>query len=108
MTNESYVYLLASKRNGTLYIGVTNNLFRRVYEHKNHLVAGFTSKYNVTTLVYYELHPSIKEALQREMQLKKWNRSWKIRLIEKRNPAWLDLSDKSLDPRLREDDDPKV
>lgn len=92
MGNKRYaVYILASKRNGTLYIGVTNDLNRRVYEHKGKLVKGFTSKYDVSMLVYYELHEDIRAAIQREKQLKKWNRAWKLRIIEKHNPEWIDL-----------------
>jgi len=94
MFNKYFVYILASKRNGTLYIGVTNNLERRVYEHKNNIVKGFTSKYRVHQLVYYEETNDIYAALQREKQLKKWNLNWKLALIEKVNPAWND-------PRLR-------
>jgi len=86
-----YVYILANKRNGTLYIGVTNNLQRRVYEHKQNQIKGFTNKYKVHRLVYYESTSDIKAALQREKQLKKWERSWKIELIEKDNPSWQDL-----------------
>ena len=87
-----YVYILASKRNGTLYIGVTNNLIRRVFEHKNNLIKGFTEKYNVHMLVYYEQTGDIQAALQREKRLKKWNRAWKLALIEKENLNWIDLS----------------
>jgi putative endonuclease len=90
--NNYFVYILASKRNGTLYIGLTNNLERRIYEHKNHLVKGFTEKYSVTMLVYFEQTNDINAALQREKQLKKWNRKWKLKLIEKSNPDWLDLA----------------
>ena len=86
-----YVYILANKRNGTLYIGVTNNLQRRVFEHKQNQIKGFTNKYKVHRLVYYESTSDIKAALQREKQLKKWERSWKIELIEKDNPSWQDL-----------------
>ena len=86
-----YVYILANKRNGTLYIGVTNNLQRRVYEHKQKLIKGFTNKYKVHHLVYYEPTSDIKSALQREKQLKKWERNWKMELIEKDNPSWQDL-----------------
>lgn len=85
------VYLMASKRNGTLYIGVTNDLVRRVYEHKNNLIEGFTKKYNVHQLVYFETTSEIQSALKREKQLKKWNRQWKLDLIEKQNPNWEDL-----------------
>ena len=89
---ESYfVYILAGKRNGTLYIGVTNNLVRRIYEHKNNLLPGFTSKYNVHNLVYFEQTEDVNAALNREKQLKKWHRQWKIDLIEKENPDWNDL-----------------
>jgi len=87
-----YVYILASKRNGTLYIGVTNDLNRRMYEHKNGLVEGFTKNYNIKILVYYELTNSIESAITREKQFKKWNREWKMRLIEENNPMWKDLS----------------
>ena len=93
MANIYYVYILASKRNGTLYIGVTNNLERRMYEHKNGLVEGFAKKYNVSTLVYYEETNDIHAALQREKQLKKWNRKWKLSLIERVNPNWDDISE---------------
>jgi putative endonuclease len=86
-----FVYILASKRNGTLYTGVTNNISRRVYEHKNNPTPDFTQKYNVHTLVYYEKHDSPETAIIREKQIKKWNRQWKINLIEKDNPNWLDL-----------------
>ena len=86
-----YVYILASKRNGTLYIGVTNNLIRRVYEHKNDLINGFTKKSKVHMLVYYEHANDIYSAIQREKSLKKWERKWKIELIETMNPDWHDL-----------------
>ena len=92
MANTYYVYILASKRNGTLYIGVTNNLERRIYEHKNDLVRGFTKKYEVHNLVYYEGTNDIYTALQREKQLKKWNRTWKVALIERVNPDWNDIA----------------
>ena len=88
---KSYVYILASERNGTLYIGITNDLIRRVYEHKNNLIEGFTSKYNVQRLVYYEQFDNIEYAIQREKRLKKWYRKWKLELIEKSNPNWNDL-----------------
>jgi putative endonuclease len=87
-----FVYILASGRNGTLYIGMTDNLARRVWEHQTDAVAGFTSKYAVKTLVWYELHDSRETAFQRERQLKKWNRAWKIGLIERINPNWSDLA----------------
>ena len=86
-----YVYILANRRNGTLYIGVTDNLIRRVYEHKNNLVDGFTKKYEIHDLVYFETTDSVVSAITREKQLKKWNRSWKLKLIEKDNPNWNDL-----------------
>lgn len=86
-----YVYILASRRNGTLYVGVTSDLKGRVWEHKNDLVEGFTSKYGVHMLVYYEVTGDIRSAITREKQLKKWNRGWKLRLIESFNPTWRDL-----------------
>jgi putative endonuclease len=88
-----YVYVLASKRRGTLYIGVTNDLIRRVYEHKNGLNKGFTQKYNVNKLVYFQQCENVESVIQREKQLKAWHREWKIRLIEETNPLWNDLSD---------------
>jgi len=89
----SYVYILASKKNGTLYIGVTSDLVKRVYEHKHDLVAGFTRKYEVHQLVWSEEHGDIRAAFQREKQIKKWKRAWKIELVEKSNPRWRDLYD---------------
>jgi putative endonuclease len=89
--NNYYVYILASKKNGTLYIGVTNNLVKRVYGHKNNLVEGFTKKHQVHQLVYSEFYNLIEEALKREKRLKRWNRNWKIKLIESVNPNWEDL-----------------
>jgi putative endonuclease len=86
-----FVYIIASKINGTLYIGVTSNLVKRVYEHKNKLVEGFTKKHNVYELVHYETIEDINSAITREKQLKKWKRQWKIELIEKNNPNWRDL-----------------
>ena len=86
-----YVYILASKKNGTLYVGVTNNLLRRVYEHRSDIVEGFTKKYGIHKLVYYEPFENIYSAIQREKRLKKWNRQWKTHLIEKANPDWKDL-----------------
>ncbi len=88
-----YIYILASRRNGTLYVGVTSDLIRRVFEHKNKLVAGFTSKYNVDKLVYFEEFGNIGQAIQREKRLKEWPRKWKLNLIEQDNPEWLDLFD---------------
>ncbi len=87
------VYILASRRNGTLYIGVTSNLQKRVWEHKNDLVEGFTKKYVVHRLVYYELHDDMVSAIRREKQMKKWNRAWKLELIERQNPGWKDLGE---------------
>ncbi len=87
-----YVYILASQQNGTLYIWLTNNLERRVAEHKNHIYQGFTAKYNVNMLVYFEYHDTYDEAITRERQLKKWKRIWKLNLIEKEYPDWKDLS----------------
>jgi putative endonuclease len=86
-----YVYILASKRDGTLYIGVTNDLIKRVYEHKNNVYKGFTKKYTIHILVHYESFSDIEAAIQREKQLKKWNRKWKLELIEEDNPEWRDL-----------------
>ena len=91
MTKQPAVYILASKRNGTLYIGVTSDLLKRVYQHRNNEVAGFTSRYKVHKLVYYELHGDMSEAIRREKQLKAWKRRWKIELIERQNPEWRDL-----------------
>ncbi len=86
-----YVYILCSKRNGTLYTGVTSNLVKRVYEHKNNLADGFTKKYNVHLLIWYEVHQTAESAITREKQIKAWKRSWKLRLIEEHNPEWNDL-----------------
>lgn len=91
MEKQFYVYILASKRKGTLYIGVTSALAQRVWQHKNSVVQGFTEKYNVVNLVYYETCNDAESAINREKQLKTWNRAWKIRLIEKQNPEWRDL-----------------
>ena len=87
------VYILASKRNGTLYIGVTSNLPQRVWQHKNDLVEGFTKRYGVHLLVWYEVHESMETAIMRERSLKEWKRAWKVRLIEEDNPFWRDLYD---------------
>ncbi|HEY4481287.1 MAG TPA: GIY-YIG nuclease family protein [Candidatus Brocadiaceae bacterium] len=86
-----YVYILANKRNGTLYVGVTNDLIRRVDEHRRGEISGFTKKYSVHKLVYFEQTPDIKSAIAREKLLKRWKRTWKIKLIEKDNPKWKDL-----------------
>ena len=88
---EYYVYILANKRGGVLYLGTTNDLMRRVYEHRQGLVEGFTKKYCIDRLVYYEQTNDVMSAITREKQIKKWNRKWKIRLIEKCNPRWEDL-----------------
>jgi putative endonuclease len=93
---QYHVYILANERNGTLYIGVTNNLVRRVYEHKNNLVKGFTEKYGLHKLVYFESVEDITSAITREKQLKKWERNWKLSLIEKINPEWRDLYEELL------------
>jgi putative endonuclease len=93
MDKQFYVYILASKRNGTLYTGVTSNLVQRVWQHKHNVVKGFTKKYNVKILVYFEVHPDAESAIIREKQIKKWRRSWKLQLIEKKNPDWKDLYD---------------
>ena len=85
------MYIMTNKRNGILYIGVTNGLYKRIWQHKNGMVAGFTKKYNVHLLVYYELHDDINSAILREKQIKKWNRSWKIRMIEEFNSEWNNL-----------------
>ena len=91
MHRQPAVYIMASRRNGTLYIGVTNNLIKRVWEHKNASIDGFTCRHSVHHLVYYELHEDIYQAITREKRLKKWERAWKIRIIESRNPLWRDL-----------------
>ena len=89
--NQYFVYILASRRNGTLYIGVTSDLIKRVYEHKSDLVDEFTKRYAVHDLVYFETVDDIDSAIAREKQIKRWNRVWKVRLIEKLNPHWRDL-----------------
>jgi len=94
MNKQPAVYILASKRNGTLYIGVTSHLIKRVWEHKQKFVDGFAENNNVVMLVYYELHESMDAAITREKVIKKWNRDWKKRLIQKENPYWLDLWEK--------------
>ena len=93
-----YVYILANGRRGTIYIGVTNDLVRRAYEHRNRLVKGFTSKYHIDQLVYYEAHSTAMSAIEREKQLKGWKREKKIALIESTNPQWLDLA--NLPPQI--------
>ena len=91
MSKQPAAYILASKRNGTLYIGVTSNLRKRASEHKNDFAQGFTNRYGVHRLVYFELCEDMMSAIRREKQMKKWNRAWKLELIEKQNPAWRDL-----------------
>jgi putative endonuclease len=91
MQKQPTVYILASRRNGTLYIGVTSDLVKRAWEHKNGATDGFTKKYGVHTLVYFELFEDMVSAITREKQLKKWRRAWKIELIEKLNQGWRDL-----------------
>ena len=91
MEKQFYVYILASKRNGTLYLGVTSDIVKRVWQHKNGLAEGFTRKYGVKDLVYYEIHEDAENAIKREKQLKKWRRSWKLELIEEKNSEWRDL-----------------
>ena len=91
MNKQPAVYILASKRNGTLYIGVTSDLAKRIWEHKNNIVEGFTKRYNVHRLVWYEVHASMESAITREKRLKTWKRKWKLKMIESKNPNWLDL-----------------
>ena len=85
------VYILASRKYGTLYIGVTSDLTKRVWQHKNAILGGFTEKYNIHLLVYFEMRTTMKEAIQREKEIKRWKRAWKIHLIEMGNPTWRDL-----------------
>lgn len=92
-----YVYIMASQRNGTLYVGMTSNLVQRVYQHKHKTIKGFTHKYNVNQLVYFEETPDVHSAIDREKQLKNWHRKWKIELIEKNNPDWEDMDPGSND-----------
>ncbi|WP_347925701.1 GIY-YIG nuclease family protein [Pontimicrobium sp. SW4] len=90
--HQYYLYLLSNKYNGTLYIGVTNDLERRTFEHKNKLIEGFTKNYGLNRLVYFETYQNINDAIKREKNMKKWKREWKIKLIEEDNPNWSDLS----------------
>jgi putative endonuclease len=87
----SYVYIITNERNGTLYTGVTSDLQKRIWQHKNETVEGFSEKYGLKTLVWYEVHDDINEAIKREKQIKKWERKWKLRMIEDMNPGWEDL-----------------
>lgn len=88
---QPVVYIMASRRNGTLYTGVTSNLVRRVWEHRTDLVEGFTRRYGIHSLVYFEMQGDMPSAIQRETQIKRWNRAWKLELIERSNPEWMDL-----------------
>jgi len=114
MEKQPCVYLLASGYNGTLYVGVTSDLIKRVYQHRNNQVDGFTKRYNVHNLVWYELHDRMESAILREKQIKKWPRKAKIGLIEQLNPAWRDLWNELLSPSLdsgnpcRNDETPKI
>lgn len=110
MEKQPAVYILASRRNGTLYVGVTSGLAGRTWQHRTHQARGFTTSYNVGMLVWYEMHETMESAILREKRIKKWRRSWKIELIETMNPYWNDLwntlfeEQKTLGPRLRGDD----
>ncbi|TCZ81858.1 GIY-YIG nuclease family protein [Lysobacter sp. N42] len=117
MERTPCVYMLASGRNGTLYIGVTSDLVRRIWEHREHLVPGFTAKYGVARLVWYEQHDAMDEAIAREKRLKKWRRAWKLELIDGFNPSWRDLwhdvigehpKATSMDSRVRGNDGSRV
>ncbi len=90
MERQPCVYILASKRNGTLYTGVTSNLVKRIWEHKNNVVEGFTQKYSIHTLVWYEMHETMDTAIQREKNIKNWKRAWKLKMVEEMNPQWRD------------------
>ena len=98
-TKLYFVYILASKRNGTLYIGIANNLLKRIDQHKQNIIEGFTERYSVHRLVYFEQYRDVHAAIRREKQLKKWNRQWKLELIEKDNPDWRDLFEELVDSR---------
>ena len=91
MNRQPCVYLLASDRNGTLYCGVTSDLIRRVWQHREHLADGFTRQHDVTRLVWFEAHDTMESAIQQEKRIKKWNRAWKLRLIDEANASWRDL-----------------
>lgn len=101
MEKTYYVYILSSKPYGTLYIGITSDLIKRVYQHKNKIIEGFTSKYGVDQLVYFEVGHGAEGAIAREKELKKWRRSWKIKLIESQNPSWKDLTPYCLDSKIK-------
>jgi putative endonuclease len=98
--HQYYVYILANKPNGTLYIGMTNDLQRRIFEHKSGEIEGFTQKYEVKKLMYFEVFKEVNEAISREKNIKKWKRNWKIRLIEKENESWIDLSKDWYDEKM--------
>jgi len=91
MNRQPAVYILANKRNGTLYVGVTSDLIKRIWQHKNNVVKGFTERYSVHQLVWYELHETMESAIRKEKMLKNWKRAWKLELIERSNPNWKDL-----------------
>ncbi|MEN6617528.1 MAG: GIY-YIG nuclease family protein [Syntrophorhabdus sp.] len=93
MNKQPCVYILASKKNGTMYVGVTSDLVKRTWEHRNHLIDGFTKKYDVIILVWFEMHETMESAIEREKNLKRWNRKWKQELINRTNPSWQDLYD---------------
>jgi putative endonuclease len=92
MSDQFFVYILANRKHGTLYIGVTSDLIKRTYQHKSNAVRGFTERYDIHMLVYFEIFDDPTSAIMREKQLKKWKREWKIQLIENKNPEWVDLS----------------
>lgn len=94
---KAYVYIATNKRNGTLYIGVTSDLIKRIWQHRNKVIEGFTTKYNVSMLVYHEACDDMNSAILREKQMKKWNRAWKLRIIEEMNPNWEDLYNKIIE-----------
>jgi putative endonuclease len=91
MNKRPSVYILANRPNGTLYVGVTSDLIKRIWQHKNHFVEGFTARHEIYRLVWYEMHETMENAITREKLLKRWHRPWKIRLIEEQNPGWNDL-----------------
>ena len=98
MAGQYFVYIVTNERNGTLYVGMTNNLVRRIYEHREGLVDGFTKKYGLKCLVHFEVHDEPLEAIRREKRLKHWDRKWKLNLIEKDNPEWADLWEEIAEP----------